>query len=127
MVWENPFYRHRIGSSTGPEEYGISGKDEIARAYILASMHRAVTKDCEPDYGPANARIDLEAWIAVRESAWQNHRWIDLPLTGLTSVEAAIEKEYLRRYGHDPIKQPQALADVQFPRGGVLWDVVGWL
>ena len=71
--------------------------------------------------------MDLEAWIAVRESAWQNHPWIDLPIDHLTSVERAIEQEYILRYGHDPIKEPQALANVQFPRGGVLWDVVGWL
>jgi hypothetical protein len=127
VVWENPFHLYRVGSSAGPAMYGVSGKDEIARACILASMYRAVVEDTEPDYGPANARMDLEAWIAVRESAWQDHRWIDLPITQVTSVERAIEQEFIRRYGHDPIKEPQALADVQFPGGGVLWDVVGWL
>lgn len=127
VVWENPFHTFRIGSSAGPAMYGISGKDEIARAYILDSMHRAIVEDAEPDYGPEDARMDLEAWIAVRESAWQNHQWIDLPIKHLTSVEQAIEQEFIRRYGHDPIKNPGALAAVQFPRGGVLWDVVGWL
>ena len=127
VVWENPFTSYSIGSSAGPAMYGISGKDEIARGYILASMHRAIVEDTEPDYGPANARMDLEAWIAVRESAGQNHQWIDLPIKHVTNVERAIEEEFVRRYGHDPIREPGALANVKFPRGGVLWDVVGWL
>jgi len=127
VVWENPFTSYCIESSAGPAMYGISGKDEIARGYILASMHRAIVEDTEPDYGPANARMDLEAWIAVRESAGQNHKWIDLPIKHVTNVERAIEEEFVRRYGHDPIREPGALANVKFPRGGVLWDVVGWL
>ena len=127
VAWENPYKHYRIGSTTGAAMYGISGKDEIGKACILASMHRAIVEDSDPAYGPANARVDLEAWIAVRESAWQGNKWIDLPITEVTGVERRIHELYVERYGHDPIKDPGALIDTQFPRGGVMWDVVGWL
>tara|TARA_Y100000588_G_scaffold234542_1_gene248149 strand:+ start:116 stop:421 length:306 start_codon:yes stop_codon:yes gene_type:complete len=83
--------------SGGPRQYGVSGKDEIARAFILDSLYRAVVNDTEPDYGPANARKDLEAWIAVRESAWRGNQWVDLPITEPTSVEKAIHKDLVCR------------------------------
>jgi predicted dehydrogenase len=127
IEWQNPFMQYRIGSADGPAMYGISGKDEIARAYILASMHKAVTENTEPAYGPANARMDLEAWIAVRESARQNHQWIDLPIEQETSIERAIREEFINRYGHDPVTDWPKLLTTTFPRGGVLWDVLGWL
>lgn len=122
VVWENSFSEYRIGSSLGLGSHGV--RDEIARAYILESMHRAIVDDVEPEYGPANARVDLEAWIAVRESTWQSHQWIDLPLKNLTSVEQAIQKEYIRRYGRDPTEQSKISPMCSSPAGvccGISW------
>ena len=75
----------------------------------------------------ANARKDLEAWIAVRESAWRGNQWVELPITELTSVEKAIHKELICRYGHDPIADREKLLETTYVRGGVLWDLLGWL
>jgi predicted dehydrogenase len=127
VEWVNPLIDYRIGSSAGPQMYGVSGKDEIARGIILAGMHKAVTEDTEPAYGQMNGRMDLEAWIAVRESAWRGGKWIDLPLTEETSVERAVREALTRRYGGDPVKDAKKLLGTTFPRGGVLWDVLGWL
>ena len=127
VEWINPFVSYRVGSSGGARQYGVSGKDEIARACILDSLYRAVVDDAEPDYGHANARKDLEAWIAVRESAWRGNQWVDLPITELTSVEKAIHKELICRYGHDPIADREKLLETTYVRGGVLWDLLGWL
>ncbi len=127
VQWVNPYTQYGVGSAEGPAQYGVSGKDEIARACILDSMYRAVVNDTEPDYGSANARMDLEAWIAVRESAWRGSQWVDLPINELTRVEKAIHDEFVNRYGHDPITDPGKLTDTTYIRGGVLWDIVGWL
>ena len=127
VIWENPFKGDRIGSSEGPAMYGISGKDEIARGYILASMHRAVVEDSDPDYGGANARVDLEAWIAVRESAKRGNVWVDLPLSELTSLEREMHDAYQNDYGAHPVDGIADLIDVDFPRAGIMWDVAGWL
>ena len=127
VEWINPFVPYRVGSSGEPHQYGVSGKDEIARVCILDSLYRAVVNDTEPDYGPANARKDLEAWIAVRESAWRGNQWVELPITELTSVEKAIHKELVCRYGHDPIADREKLLETTYVRGGVLWVLLGWL
>lgn len=127
VIWENPFKGYRIGSAEGPVMYGISGKDEIARGYILDSMHRAVVEDSEPDYGAANARVDLEAWIAIRESAKRGNIWMDLPITELTSLEREMHDAYQVDYGAHPVDGIADLVDVNFPRAGIMWDVAGWL
>ena len=58
VVWENPFKHQKV-----------SHADDVAKAAILNSLHKAVTEGSEPQYCPANARRDLEIWIAIRESA----------------------------------------------------------
>jgi predicted dehydrogenase len=116
IVWENPF-----------KKYQVSETDEIAKASILYSMYRAVTEDIEPEYGSANARADLEIWLALHESARLGNVWVDLPLQELTELESRIMTEYQRRYGHDPIEGVSALLDAAFNRLSVIWTVAGWL
>ncbi|MBI1925458.1 Gfo/Idh/MocA family oxidoreductase, partial [Candidatus Poribacteria bacterium] len=88
IVWENPF-----------APYKISHADDVAKASILHSLHRAVMEGVEPEYGAANARRDMELWIALRESAGRGNVWLDLPLTETTELERRIHAEYVRRYG----------------------------
>jgi hypothetical protein len=90
-------------------------------------MYRAVTEDIEPEYGAANARADLELWIALRESARLGNVWVDLPIQKLTELESRIMTEYKRRYGHDPIEGVSALLNATFDRLSVIWTVAGWL
>jgi hypothetical protein len=116
IVWDNQF-----------KKYKVSETDEIAKASILYSMYRAVTEDIEPEYGAANARADLELWIALRESARLGNVWVDLPIQKLTELESRIMTEYKRRYGHDPIEGVSALLNATFDRLSVIWTVAGWL
>jgi len=116
IVWQNPFKR-----------YNISDFDDVAKASILLSMHRAVIDRVAPQYGAQNARRDLEIWFAIRESARQGSKWVDLPLKGVTELERCINDEYVRRYGHDPIKETQKLLHAQFNRLSVTWTLAGFL
>ena len=116
IVWENPF-----------KKYKVSETDEIAKASILRSMYRAITEDIEPEYGAANARADLELWIALRESVRLGNVWVDLPIRELTELESRIMTEYKRRYGHDPIEGVSELLNATFDRLSVIWTVAGWL
>jgi len=116
IVWENPY-----------KQYKVSADDDVAKAAILTSLHRAVTEDTDPIYGSANARQDLELWVAIRQSAEQNNTWIDLPITEETDLEHRILTEYIRRYGGDPIADKDALLNTQFDRLSALWTVAGWL
>ncbi|MBO3803361.1 MAG: Gfo/Idh/MocA family oxidoreductase [Candidatus Brockarchaeota archaeon] len=116
ITWENPFKR-----------YKISDFDDVAKASILSSMHRAVSYRVEPEYGAANARRDLEIWFAIRESARQGSGWVDLPLEGVTELERRIREEYARRYGHDPVEDAQRLLRARFDRLSVTWTLAGFL
>ena len=114
VVFENPF-----------KSYGAADDDEVARMELLVGFHRAVTRDVEPAYGPANARKDLEILFALRESARRNNIWMDLPLTEPTELEKAIEADFVRLYGHRP-EEAEALSHVPVPRAGVRWRIAGW-
>ncbi|MCS6863343.1 MAG: hypothetical protein NZT92_23800, partial [Abditibacteriales bacterium] len=116
LVWENPFKR-----------YKISHADDIAKASILRSLYRAVTENVPPAYGAANARRDMELWIALRESARRGSVWLDLPLTEETDIERLIRTEYLRRYEADPVHSTDKLLRAPFNRLSVMWTVAGWL
>lgn len=116
VEWHNPFVA-----------YGIGNHDDIAKAAILLSLHRAVTEGGAPDYGATNARRDMELWIALRESALRGNTWVHLPLSEETSMEACLREAYIRRYGHDPTQHPEALHETVFSRLSVMWTVAGWL
>ncbi len=116
VVWRNP-YAH----------YGIGSPDDAAKADILTSFHRAITEGGQPQYGVEGGLRDYELCLAVRESADRGNTWVDLPLTEPTAVEEQIEAEFLRRYGHDPIEETEALLDATFTRSATLWPVAHWL
>lgn len=116
VIWENPY-----------KQYGISEIDEVAKASILCSMHKALTENTDLEYGAINALRDLELCVAVHESGLRNGEWINLPLSGITEVESRIYEEYKCKYGHDPIKDIDALKNTVFTRASVIWTVAGWL
>ena len=116
VIWENPY-----------KSYRISDADGVAKAAILDSMYRAVTEDTEPAYGGENARRDLEIWIAVRESALQGNKWIELPLTEFTEIERRLTEAFRERYGCDPVADIDKLTNTSFNRLSVMWTIAGWL
>ena len=115
-VWENPFKSSRIGSP-----------DDVAKASILVSFHRAITQGGTPQYGAINALHDWEICLAIRESARLGNTWMTLPLGGPTELEGQIEAEFVRRYGHDPIEDTAALLETSFSRSATLWPFAHWL
>ena len=116
VIWENPFKSYRIGSP-----------DDVAKASILVSFHEAITQGHSPQYGVENGMRDLEICLAVRESSRLGNRWVKLPLDGPTELEEQIEAEFVRRYGHDPIEETEALLDTPFGRSATLWPFAHWL
>lgn len=116
VVWENPYAK-----------YGIYEDDAVAKAMYLESIYRAVVEDREPVYGAENARRDIELWLAIRESARQGNRWLDLPLTETTSVEQDMLDEFERRYNCDPFGDIEEQLQVTYDRTPVMWTVAGWL
>ena len=116
MVWENPFKSYRTDSSDG-----------VARASILVSFHRAITQGGKPQYGAENALHDWEICLAIRESARLGNSWVTLPLDRPTELEGQIEAEFVRRYGHDPIEETEALLNTSFNRSATLWSLAHWL
>jgi len=114
VIFENPY-----------KAYHAEDGDETARMQLLLGLHRAITQGGEPDYGAANARIDLEIQFALRESARRGNIWMDLPLTEPTELEREIEADFLKLYGHAP-DDPEALATVPYPRNNVRYRVAGW-
>ena len=116
LVWENPFIR-----------YGIGDPDDVAKASILVGLHEAITEGGAAPYGARNGLRDWEICLAVRESARLGNRWVSLPLGHPTELEQRIEAEFVRRYGHDPIEETEALLDASFSRSATLWPVAHWL
>ncbi len=116
VVWRNPY-----------AQYGIGSQDDASKADILTSFHTAITEGSQPQYGVAGGLRDYELCLAVRESADRGNTWVDLPLGPPTAVEEQIEAEFLRRYGHDPIAETDALLDAPFTRSATLWPVTHWL
>jgi predicted dehydrogenase len=116
MIWQNPF-----------KQYKISWFDDVAKASILSSLHRAVSERTGPEYGVANARRDMEIWFGLRESARLGSKWVDLPLRNVTELEQRINDEYVRSYGHDPIKETPGLLSAQYKRLSIMWTIAGFL
>jgi predicted dehydrogenase len=116
VEWKNPFKRYRIGTL-----------DDIAIASILTSFHQAITDGGRPQYGYENGIRDWELSLAVRESARLRNSWVTLPLGQSTQLERQIEAEFVRRYGHDPIEETDALLDAPFSQSATLWPFAHWL
>jgi predicted dehydrogenase len=105
ISWENPYRDLPIGG----------GADDIGRADILADTRRAILDGGAPGYGASNARNDQEVLIALRESARRDGAPVELPLRGITAAERDLHDEYARRYGHDPLADPEAVLRTQHP------------
>ena len=116
VEWENPFKAQKV-----------TGTDDVAKAEILTSLHRAVTENADVVYGAANGRRDMELWIAIHASHELGNQWIDLPMTVESDVESRIHAEYVRRYGADPVTDYQKLLTAEFGRLSVMWTEAGWL
>jgi predicted dehydrogenase len=71
--WDNPFAP--IVQGHGPQWHD----DEIGVASCLMSLVNAVRTGGEPTYGAAQARLDQEIVVAMRQSALESGRPIDLP------------------------------------------------
>jgi predicted dehydrogenase len=72
--WENPFLSTHQGH--GPQWHD----DEIGVAGCIMSLVNAVRDNTEPTYGPLQGRLDQELILAIRQSAAEGGRPIELPL-----------------------------------------------
>jgi predicted dehydrogenase len=103
LVWENPFKKY------GLPEGLISVLDE------LSSIANAIINDTEPEYGPRQARQDLELGLAISESNRMGNVRVSLPLTQETETEKRIHESYITKFGHSPLER-DALLHVFYPR-----------
>jgi predicted dehydrogenase len=72
--WDNPFRPQVKG-------HGVQWHDdEIGVAGCLMSLVTAVRTGGEPTYGAAQARLDQEIILAIRQSALEGGRPVRLPL-----------------------------------------------
>lgn len=72
--WENPFRPRRRG-------HGVQWHDdEIGVAGCLLSLVNAVRTNTAPTYGPAQARLDQELILAIRQSSLEGGQPVRLPL-----------------------------------------------
>jgi predicted dehydrogenase len=74
VTWENPVYSGQMGA--GPQWHD----DEIGVAGCLLSLTQAVRSGGEPSYGALQGRLDQELILAIRQSAKEGGKPIDLPL-----------------------------------------------
>ena len=116
VAWDNPY-----------KPYRVSSQDDVAKAAILESLHTAVTRNTNPQYGAAGGRLDFEMWVAVRESADTGGGWVDIPLNAATGLEERIRAEFTRTYGGDPVADARRLVNAPFGRLSAMWTVAGWL
>ena len=72
--WDNPFRPACQGHGRQWHD------DEIGVAGCLLSLVEAIRNDSEPTYGPLQARLDQELILAIRQSALDGGRPVQLPL-----------------------------------------------
>ena len=72
--WDNPFLSNTPGAS--PQWHD----DEIGVAGCVLSLVEAVRNDAEPSYGALQGRLDQELILAIRQSAAEGGRPVQLPL-----------------------------------------------
>ena len=110
VIWENPL-----------KAFGLADADDVARGAELHSIYRAIVDRVEPEYGAVNGRTDQEILIAIRESARNGGKPIDLPLTKITGHEENLHREYRERYGVHPFDPIEKQKSILFPQRGVVW------
>lgn len=74
VQWDNPCLTHAQGSNLQWHD------DEIGVAGCILSLVNAVRNHTEPSYGAWQARLDQEIILAIRQSAREGGRPIQLPL-----------------------------------------------
>ncbi len=114
IIWENPL-----------KIFGLENADDVARGAELHSIYRAITEDVEPEYGAVNGRSDQEILIAIRESARNGGKPIDLPLIEITRYEESMHREYHEKYGVHPFDTIEQQKSILFPQRGVVWAARG--
>ena len=115
-TWFNPFF-----------EYSISYPDDIAKGYILSSMHSSLISGESVKYGASKARMDLGLCFNLRHSQNLGNVWTDYPLYETSDLEKKINDLYVAKYGADPINDPFALLDSSYDRSSVIWTAAGWM
>ena len=110
VIWENPL-----------KAFALADADDVARGAELHSIYRAIVEGVEPEYGAINGRTDQEILIAIRESARNGGKPIDLPLTEITGHEENLHREYRERYGVHPFDAIEKQKSILFPQRGVVW------
>ena len=115
-TWFNPFF-----------EFGISYPDDIAKGYILSSMHSSLVSGEPIKYGASKARMDLGLCFNLRHSQNIGNAWTDYPLPKISDLEKNINDLYVCKYGVDPINDPFALLNSSFDRSSVIWTAAGWM
>ena len=90
LVWESPV-----------KDYALADEDGIAFAEAWCSLHDAVVRGRALEYGPHNARKDIEVLSGIRESAGKDGIWVDLPLAGMADHERKIHAAFQQAYGVD--------------------------
>ena len=115
VVWENPFKYQKVSQT-----------DDVAKAAILDSLHRAVTEDQNRSIllqmHAGSGDLDCDSREANRGSVW-----VDLPLMEETDLERRFEAEFVRQYGGHPITDRKRLLNAPFQRLSPLWTIAGWL
>ncbi|GAC1562163.1 MAG: hypothetical protein NVS2B7_36310 [Herpetosiphon sp.] len=76
--WDNPFAPHVKGHGTQWSD------DDIGVAGCIMSLVDAVRSGSEPTYGAAQARLDQEIILAIRQSSADGQRPVQLPLDPAT-------------------------------------------
>ena len=110
IIWDNPL-----------KTFGLTDADDVARGTELYSIYRAIVEGVEPEYGALNGRTDQEILIAIRESARNGGKPIDLPLTEITGYEENMHQEYSEKYGIHPFDTIERQKSILFPQRGVVW------
>ena len=90
VVWESPL-----------RPYALPDEDSIAIAEAWCSLHDAVIRGSDLEYGAHNARKDIELLMGVRESAGKGGIWVDLPMEGMSVHEKRIHSVFEEIYGVD--------------------------
>jgi len=101
--WDNPY-----------ADLGVTER-QVAVADELMSIANAVLEDKEPTYGAAEARLDMEMNLAMRESGLRDREVITFPLAKDSAIEQQTHERFEKEYGVRP-EDVDKLIDVFYPR-----------
>lgn len=90
VVWESPF-----------QAYPLPGADDVAVANAWCSLYDGIVHGKQLDYGAENGKKDVELLMAIRGSATEGGRKINLPMTEPTEHEKLLHSEFKNVYGVD--------------------------